>query len=100
MTTDSPNQQIHVHIDKKQFHAPKSQMTGAELKQLGGVDQTHRLFKEMPGKDPDVPIGDGEVVTLKNGDRFFSLPVGRVGGSGSPRRSTSTRSSFTLRSPR
>ena len=54
-------------------------MTGTELKVLGGVESTYRLFKEMPGKDPDVPIGDSEVVALKDGDHFYSLPVGRVG---------------------
>jgi hypothetical protein len=70
---------ISVHIDKKHFHAPKPKMTGAELKKLAGIDATYRLFKEMPGKEPDVPIADGEVVDLKDGMHFYSLPVGRVG---------------------
>jgi hypothetical protein len=70
---------ISVHIDKKQFHAPKADMKGAELKQLGGIDPSFRLFKETPGKDADIPIGDAETVTLKNGDHFYALPVGRVG---------------------
>lgn len=76
--TSSENK-VTVIIDKKQFHAPQSNMTGAELKQLAGIDASFRLFKETPGKDPDVPIGDAEAVTLTNGDHFYSLPVGRVG---------------------
>jgi len=70
---------VSIHIDKKEFHAPRPNMTGAELKQLAGIDASYRLFKETPGNDPDVPIGDAETVALKNGDHFYSLPVGRVG---------------------
>jgi hypothetical protein len=68
-----------IHIDKRQFHVPRPTMTGADLKQLAGIDASFRLFKETPGKDADVPVGDPETVTLKNGDHFYSLPVGRVG---------------------
>jgi hypothetical protein len=69
-----------IHIDKKQFHAPRSEMTGADLKQLAGIDVAFRLFRQTPGNDPDVPISDNETVALKNGDHFYSLPIGRVGG--------------------
>src|SRR6267143_3268172 len=68
-----------ITIDKKPFRAPKPAMTGTELKALAGIDQAFRLFKEAHGKDPDIPIGDAEVIQLSPGDHFYSLPVGRVG---------------------
>lgn len=77
--SDYDAQTVSIHIDKKLFHAAKAEMTGAELKKLGGIEPSFRLFKEMPGKEPDVPVGDAETVALKNGDHFYSLPVGRVG---------------------
>jgi hypothetical protein len=77
--SDRDSQAVSIHIDKKHFDATKPRMTGAELKALAGIDPSFRLFRETPGNDPDIPIGDGEVVALKNGDRFYSLPVGRVG---------------------
>ena len=68
-----------IHIDKKQYHAPSKEMTGQELKALGSVPEDYMLFKVVPGPDPDEPIGDTEIVLLKNGNHFYSLPAGVVG---------------------
>lgn len=67
-------------INKTPFEAPKEEMSGAELKQLGGIPAGNKLFKEEPGPEPDRPIGDDVVVRLRDGDKFYDLPPGVVGG--------------------
>ena len=64
---------IKIHIDKKLFDAPKTPMTGTELKTLGGIGAGLDLFQKIPGKD-DKLIKDNDPVDLKNGDQFYSAP--------------------------
>ena len=49
-------------------------MLGAELKKLGGVAPAFDLFKDVPGQGDDIKIGDADLVALKNGDHFYSVP--------------------------
>jgi hypothetical protein len=64
---------VEIHIDNKSYKAPKNPMTGAELKQLGGVAGGYDLWQKVPGED-DKLINDGESVQLKNGEHFYSAP--------------------------
>lgn len=80
------NQEAHgkkpgpqIFINNNPFKAPKEEMTGLELKQLGGISMGNKLFQEEPGSHPDTPISDDTVVNLKNGDKFYDLPPGVVG---------------------
>ncbi len=68
-----------IFINDLQFHVDRDSMTGIELKVLGGVNPANRLFLEGHGSHPDRPIGDGETVELKSGDKFYDLPPGVVG---------------------
>lgn len=70
---------VTIFINEEREVAEKENMTGAEIKALGGVPAGNRLFKEEPGSHPDTQIGDDEVVHLKNGDKFYDLPPGVVG---------------------
>lgn len=70
---DNGKDKIVIHIDKKEYKAPKNPMTGAEIKALGEVPTNYDLWLKVPGKD-DQPIADGTSVTLKNGDHFYSAP--------------------------
>jgi hypothetical protein len=70
---DEGKEKIVIHIDKKEFKAPKNPMTGRELKNLGGVPGDYDLWHKIPGKD-DQRVGDEESVELKNGDQFYSAP--------------------------
>jgi hypothetical protein len=74
-----------IFINGKPHKAPKDEMTGAELKVLGGIADGNKLFKEEPGSHPDTPIADSASVVLKNGDKFYDLPPGVVGRSCFPR---------------
>jgi hypothetical protein len=68
-----------IFINDVRYQVEKPTMTGAELKQLGGVAVGNRLFLEEPGPKPDQPIGDTETVNLKPGMKFYDLPPGVVG---------------------
>ena len=54
-------------------------MSGTELKALGKIPSENKLYREVPGSHPDEPIGDDQQVELKNGDKFYDLPIGQVG---------------------
>jgi hypothetical protein len=64
---------VEIHIDNKSYKAPKNPMTGAELKQLGGIAGGYDLWQKVPSKD-DKMIKDNESVQLKNGEHFYSAP--------------------------
>lgn len=68
------HKEISIIIDKKEYKAPKEEMTGAELKVLGNVGSDRDLFEEMPGKQDDKKISDNETVHLKDGMHFYSVP--------------------------
>lgn len=68
-----------IFINKNPFKAPKEEMTGGELKVLGGIPPGNKLFREEPGSHADTVVGDATVIQLKNGDKFYDLPPGVVG---------------------
>jgi hypothetical protein len=72
--TNQPQNKLSIHIDKKQHFAPKEQMTGAELKALAGIAADYVLYHVVPGQKDDVKVKDADVVILKNGDHFYSVP--------------------------
>lgn len=76
----SPEKKFPIFINDTKYFVTKEQMTGVELKDLGGIPAGNRLFKEVPGKEPDQPIGDNMMVELKPADKFYDLPPGVVGG--------------------
>jgi hypothetical protein len=70
---------INIFIGGKKFVAPKLVMTGAEIKQLGGIPPEYQLFLEVPGPKPDKGIRDDEKVELKSGMHFFGVVPGNLG---------------------
>lgn len=70
---EHPEHIINIKIDKKHYQVRKSSMTGAELNQLGGVTPGYELWLERPGQ-ADLKIEETEVVELKSGMKFFSVP--------------------------
>jgi hypothetical protein len=70
---------IPIHIDGKPYKATKPRMTGAEIKVLGHVPADYQLFLEVPGPGADRGIRDDEVVEMKPGQRFHSVPAGTLG---------------------
>lgn len=67
---------IPIEIDHKPYKAPKTPMTGEELRRLAqppiGADRD--LFRVVPGPGDDVKVQDGDPVDLKPGMHFYSAP--------------------------
>lgn len=71
---------IQIFINDKPFKAPKPAMTGAEIKELGGIAPGRQLFLEVPpGLGPNRQIRDDEIVELKNGMKFHEGLDGTLG---------------------
>jgi hypothetical protein len=69
-----------IFINDARFVAPSRTMTGREIKQLAAIPEGNRLFREEPGRHADTPIGDDEVVELRDGNKFYDLPPVVKGG--------------------
>ncbi len=74
MEKQKEDKSVSIHIDNKPYKASNNPITGAQLKQLGGVAGNYDLWKKVPGSD-DERITDGQSVPLKNGDHFYSAPA-------------------------
>lgn len=69
-------QKFQIQIDRTHFTVTVPQMTGHQLRQLPtppiGADRD--LFEVVPG-GADKKIGDGDIVEMRNGLRFFTAPA-------------------------
>jgi hypothetical protein len=69
-------QQFTIHIDRGEYHADHSPLTGAELRQIPSppVGEDFDLYLTVAGPGNDELIADDRAVDLKNGMRFFTAP--------------------------
>lgn len=67
--------QTVIHIDKKQYKVEEESLTGAELRAVPDpvISADYQLTLQVPGGE-DRQIADEEMVVLKNGMHFFSVP--------------------------
>lgn len=72
---DKADKQTTIHIDKKMYKVTEDSMTGAQLRALPTPDisSEYQLKQQIPGGE-DITIEDGQVINLKNGMHFFSIP--------------------------
>src|SRR5262245_19393179 len=68
-----------IHINKKPFKVLVPEMTGAELKKLGGIPTENQLMEERTGGEKDLPIGDADRVQMRNGLHFYDVAPGTFG---------------------
>jgi len=73
--TEKAGHKITILINNKPYEAPKPQMTGAEIKQLGGGPMDYLLVQVVKDPDPvaggdDIIIADSQLVELKSGMHF------------------------------
>ena len=66
---------VNILINNQPFKAPRPEMTGREIKELGGGPLDYLLVQVVKDPDPvaggdDIQIGDGQAVKLKSGMRF------------------------------
>ena len=67
---------IPITIDKEHFEAPKTPMSGAELRALPNpnVPADRDLWLEVPGPKDDILIAPTMNVDLKPGMHFYTAP--------------------------
>jgi hypothetical protein len=60
-------------VDQKPYQWPEEFITGIQIKNLAGVDQSYGVWQQLPGPD-DPEINDNEKVDLKEPgrERFFT----------------------------
>ncbi|MHB9035020.1 MAG: hypothetical protein ACYC64_00030 [Armatimonadota bacterium] len=63
------HQQVQVIINNKHYTTPNNPLTVAELKTLAGLPLDFNCYRIIHGKS-EGPLANGEVLDLKNGDRF------------------------------
>jgi hypothetical protein len=75
--SDKPHPQtFHIQIDREHYEVEDAEMTGAQLRQVPpkAIPPERDLFEVVPGH-PDRKIGDGDIVQIRNGLRFFTAPA-------------------------
>jgi hypothetical protein len=67
---------FQLQIDRVHYTVSKSQMTGAELRQVPspGIGSDRDLFEVVPGGS-DRKLEDDTLVPMRNGLRFFTAPA-------------------------
>lgn len=73
---DDRDRGIPIQIDNKKYTAPKTPMTGAELRVLADPDigPDRDLWLTVPGPADDRLVGDHDRIDLKPGMHFYSAP--------------------------
>ena len=70
---------INIRINDRHYKVNVEDMTGAELKQLAGIQEGNLLLREVHGPGDDELIQNDAVVHLHSGDRFYDMPPGNFG---------------------
>lgn len=70
---------LHIFVNGTRFDVEARVLTGAEILELAGLPLENHLFLELPGPGDDRPIDPTDEVKLRNGMRFYDVPVGNLG---------------------
>ena len=67
---------FEIQLDRVHFRVTSPQMSGQQLRQLPTppIGPDRDLFEVVPG-GADRKVGDGDIVRLRNGQRFFTAPA-------------------------
>ncbi len=70
-----PDKTNHIFVDKTKYDVTDDVVKGATLRALPDPDvpAERDLYEEVPGGE-DRLINDGDDVTLRNGQHFFTVP--------------------------
>jgi hypothetical protein len=69
-----PDHGIPIQIDHKPYKAPRSPMTGSELRALAQppITAQYDLWAETRGQGDDVKVEDGQGVAIEPGAHFYT----------------------------
>lgn len=80
MSEHDPHKRNHFFVDGKKYETDQTALTGAQIKQVAGVDPAYQLFLEEKGNAPDRAISDGESVSVEKEPRhFYAVPPATFG---------------------
>jgi hypothetical protein len=74
-----PRLTIHILIDNVPYEVHERFVTGAQLLALAGLPPDDQLFREVAGHGDDEPIQPDIKVELRDGEKFYAVPVGNFG---------------------
>lgn len=66
-----------VFVNNNPFETDRHELTGSEIKTLGGVPSDYELY-EVKGSNT-VPVGNDETVRIHNNQHFRAIPAGTFG---------------------
>lgn len=67
-----------IFIDGSEYIVQSEEMTGEQIKKLADKPQDYKLYLERPGQ-PDKLIRDEEVVRIREGEHFHTVPPANFG---------------------
>jgi len=67
----SQQKTVTIEVNNKPFEAPKSTLTGAEIKALAGVPPDFQLYR-LHGKNLE-PVANDDAIKLHEGERFRAV---------------------------
>lgn len=80
---EEEKKKVRIFFNEEPVFAPKEIWTGAELREFLKVRTEWGMFaflyKEEPGKPVDTLISPKMTVRLKDGDKFYDIPLGIKG---------------------
>lgn len=65
-------------VDDVKLETTERKLNGATIKKLAGRPENYQLFCEHPGH-PDQLIADDQLVELKEGEHFHTVPPAQFG---------------------
>lgn len=74
-----PQLTINITIDGQHYAVHDRYLTGAQILAVAGLPPADQLFREVPGPGDDEPVGPDQVVELRDGEKFYAVPVGNFG---------------------
>jgi hypothetical protein len=67
-------------LDAKRYDTKEQHLTGAQIKQKGGVPADYQLYEEEEGDTPDKAISDSQTVDLAGKIKhFYAVPPATFG---------------------
>ena len=74
MAHDQSDHGIPIQIDHKPYKAPKSPMTGLELRALAQppITSKYDLWEETRGQGDDLKIGNNQDIPIEPGAHFYT----------------------------
>lgn len=64
---------VPISVGRHEFVVPLSPVSGAEIRQIAGVDPERKLFLVVDGPANDVVMEDDQLVEVRPGARFYSV---------------------------